>query len=511
MCCEFGDFQTPVELAELVLRAIYRRGARWWRALEPTCGTGSFIRSLLSLENPPREICGIELQLDHVSTTRAGAGIGRTTQADQTVQVRIQHADIFQTNLAELPWVEQGPLLVVGNPPWVTNAQLGSLNSANLPAKSNLKRLRGLDAKTGESNFDIAEYIWIKLIKELACLRPTIALLCKTQVARNVLKFAGVNQLPISRGEIYVVDAKKWFGAAVDACLFRVDIGNGIPSYSADVYENLDAVEPQSVLNLSNGLLISDNRTYERLSFIDGLCAFEWRQGVKHDLAPVMELQESNGVLHNRDGEAVTTESEYVFPLLKSSDLHGSETPTPRYRVIITQRRLGDDTSELQNRAPRLWEYLKTHAVEFARRKSSIYTGRPPFSIFGIGDYAFSEYKVAVSGLYKHIHFRLVGPHSAKPVMLDDTCYFIPCDSLERACVLVELLNHPDCLQFLNAVVFKDSKRPVTKRVLQRIDIAALLSHVDKAALLRGVNASLRRMGSQVLSDPVEWERYVTP
>jgi hypothetical protein len=500
---EFGDFQTPIELANMVLSAVYRRGGGWRRALEPTCGTGNFVRALLSLKDPPLEICGLEVQPRHVETAKA------QIVGSEAVQVRIQQADIFRTNLAEVPWADGGALLVVGNPPWVTNAALGALDSTNLPAKSNLKGLRGFEAKTGESNFDIAEHIWIKLIKELAWARPTIALLCKTQVARNLLKFASATELPITRAELYAVDAKKWFNAAVDACLFRIDVGFAEPDYSAHVFPDLNATEAHSQLSLANGSLVSDTRAYQRLSLLDGACEFEWRQGIKHDLATVMELRESAGGLHNRLGESVSVELTHVFPLLKSSDLHRSEAPQARYRVIIPQRALSDDTSQLQHDAPLLWAYLNAHAREFNNRKSSIYAGRPLFSIFGIGGYAFSLYKVAVSGLYKTVHFRLAGPQGGSPVMLDDTCYFIPCDSLQQACVLVATLNHPDSLAFINSIIFRDSKRPVTKKVLQRVNVRVLLDHINKRALLTRVNETLSKIGSPGLTEPVTWERYL--
>lgn len=503
---EFGDFQTPVALAELVLRAVHRPGTTWRRALEPTCGAGNFIRALVALPDPPRDICGLELQDGYLAQAEQAAGSNSTS-----IRVRIHHGDIFKTNLAELSWLERGPLLVVGNPPWVTSAELGALDSKNLPKKSNLKGLRGFDARTGESNFDITEYIWIKLIKELAWAQPTIALLCKTAVARNVLRFAHANDLPISSAELYQIDAKKWFGAAVDACLFRVEVGFSSPNYTAAVYEDLLATEPQSVLRVNNGTLVSDAHTYERVSFIEGQCGFEWRQGVKHDLSGVMELRESEGELRDRNGERVDVEKEYIFPLFKSSDLQTQQQALPRYSVIITQQKLGDDTAELQWRAPRLWAYLNVHNKKFDDRKSSIYEGRPRFSIFGIGEYSFSPFKVAVSGMYKKIQFRMLPPHDGKPAMLDDTCYFLACDSAERACVLAELLNHSMCLSFLSSIVFKDSKRPVTKKILQRVDLTALWRNVDKAALLRGVNARLANLGAPIIETVEESEQYLRP
>ena len=51
---------------------------------------------------------------------------------------------------------DPGPWLVLGNPPWVTNAELGLLKNSNLPIKSNFQGHKGLEALTGKANFDIS-------------------------------------------------------------------------------------------------------------------------------------------------------------------------------------------------------------------------------------------------------------------------------------------------------------------------------------------------------------------
>ncbi len=416
-------------------------------------------------------------------------------------KIKIHNADIFRLNLSELRWSETGPLLVVGNPPWVTNSELGGLESGNLPPKSNFKGRSGFGAKTGESNFDIAEYIWIKLIKELAWARPTIALLCKTAVARNILSYAESAGLPISAPEIYLINAKKWFDAAVDASLFRVDVCGNEPCYRANLYSDLNAETPQGVLGIANGALVSNCAAYERLSFLDGESPIVWRQGVKHDAGTVMELsEEEDGALRNRLGELVLVESEHMFPLLKSSDLNSGDNPTARYRVLMTQKQLGEDTSLLREKAPKLWDYLCAHEEVFRARKSSIYVGRPPFSMFGVGSYSFADYKVAVSGLYKTIRFRVIGPQEGRPVMLDDTCYFVPCNSAEQAALLTAILNENSCLSFVNSLVFSDSKRPLTKRLLQRVDLSALLGRLDHRLVLLVANEKLAILGRKPLN-----------
>lgn len=107
-------------------------------------------------------------------------------------------------------------------------------------------------------------------------------------------------------------------------------------------------------------------------------------------------------------------------------------------------------------------------------RKSSIYRGKPRFSIFGIGDYSFAKYKVAISGFYKEPRFSLVDG-CAKSIMLDDTCYFIGIDNFDAAYSLMLLLNSKTVKSFLREVSFADAKRPYTKRVLQRIDLSKAL------------------------------------
>lgn len=64
----------------------------------------------------------------------------------------------------------------------------------------------------------------------------------------------------------------------------------------------------------------------------------------------------------------------------------------------------------------------------FEGRKLVNYKNKPLFSIFRIGDDAFAPYKVAILGLYKTSRFALVLPYQAKPMMLDDTCYFLGCE-----------------------------------------------------------------------------------
>ncbi|AGA25217.1 hypothetical protein Sinac_0809 [Singulisphaera acidiphila DSM 18658] len=490
---DLGDFPTPPPLVAAVLERLGPIGEQWPRVLEPTCGRGHFLQGLIDGTSPPREIRGIEIQASHYEAAQA---IARNAHP---MDVEVVRANLFDLDLRrDLTWREQGPLLVVGNPPWVTNAELGALGSANLPQKSNVKQVRGIDARTGASNFDIAEAIWLKLLKELAGEEATIALLCKTSVARGVLQFAERTDLPITEATIVRLDAKAWFRAAVDACLFRVrlGVGTGAGLGRVPVFAGFPSVRPESALGFVEGRLIADLDRYRPLAFADGQCPLTWRQGLKHDAATVMELEAEPGLgsFRNKLGESLDIEPEWVYPLLKGADLVRGPALRPTRSVIVTQRRVGDDTRGLEQAAPRLWAYLEGHTAIFARRKSSIYRGQAPFAMFGLGPYSFAPYKVAVSGLGKAPRFHAVGSVDGRPIMFDDTCYFLPCRSPEQAAITAALLNDPDTLALIDALIFRESKRPITKSLLTRLDLVALSGHVDCQALLVRAEDELTRL-----------------
>jgi hypothetical protein len=481
---DLGDFQTPPELAAAVLECLGPIGARWPRVLEPTCGRGHFIAAMLAQSRPPREIQAVEIQAGYCSEART---ISRRQIKAPSVHVKIHQADLFDFDLRnDLTWKQPGPLLVVGNPPWITTAALGRLGGKVRPPRRRIEGLNGLAALTGASNFDVAEAVWLKLIAELAQERATIALLCKTSVARRILERAHRERLPIESASIHRLDAARWFGAAVDACLFKVRLGEPEDLREVPVFENLAETRHQSTMTFARGWLIADGEAYAESAFADGECPLTWRQGLKHDAASVMELaiEPLAGLLKNRMGQVLDVEPRFVYPLVKGCDLvRGHASPTER-AVLVLQQRIGEDTAPLADLAPRLWSYLTAHSGSFGKRASSIYRNGPSFAMFGIGPYSFAPFKVAMPGLYKEPRFRALGPGNGKPVMLDDTCYFLPCSRAEEAAVLAALCNDPITLRFLRSACFNSAKRPITKALLQRIDLAAILKRTDRGALL---------------------------
>ena len=471
---QFGDFQTPLALAREVSSLLVQHGVNADAVLEPTCGIGAFLVAA-GEAFPKARLLGWDINPDYVAQTTAAL-----TEAGAAKRASVGQQDFFahdwEAELADI----HGSLLVLGNLPWVTNAAVSGMNGSNLPAKENFQGFRGIAARTGKSNFDISEWMLIRLLMALRGRTAAIAMLCKTATARKLLRFAWQNDGRIAKASLHRIDAKKHFGAAVDACLLLAHTGQAGP-VEADVFDELTARRRSTILGLAGQDLVADIRTYRRLKHLEGLCPYQWRSGVKHDCASVMELRQAGGEpLHNKLGENVHIESDYLFPLLKCSDLANGRMEPERF-VLVTQRRVGEDTKIISKTAPRTWRYLDSHRHLFEARKSSIYSNRVPFAPFGIGDYSFAPWKVAVSGLHRTPRFALVGPVGGKPVLFDDTCYFLPFENESEARIVAEILNSKICRQFLASLTFTDSKRPFTVELLQRLNIRAIAEEAGYA------------------------------
>ena len=434
--------------------------------LEPTCGKGAFLVAARRAW-PNASLSGFELSEEYVADARRTLG-----DADASVV----HADFFETAWDQVIGGLAEPFVIVGNPPWVTSSTLGVLAGTNLPVKSNIKGQPGLEALTGKSNFDISEWMLARLLGAARGRHFALAMLCKASVARRLLERAALERWPL-HGEIRSIDARAHFSAAVSAVLVLLRTTPNAEATAHEptwgVYPTLLAEVPSSRMGVRRGRVTSNVDAHERTALLESAALVPWRSGVKHDLASVMELRRTGNAFQNGLGETVSVEPDCVYPLLKGAELANDDDAGERY-VIVTQARLGEDTRSLETRAPLTWRYLTSHRDRFAARKSRVYERKPPFAMFGVGDYSFAPYKVAISGLHKRLAFRVVGPRDGRPVMLDDTSYFLPCDDARDAERVAALLCSEPARDFFEARVFWDDMRPINKALLGSLSLELL-------------------------------------
>jgi len=475
----FGDFQTPPSLAALVVGVLRDRGLAPRTIVEPTCGTGAFIHAAAT-GFPDSAVLGYDINLDYV---RTAAALDRRSGASR---LTCRVGNFFELNWAAILAPLAEPILILGNPPWATSSGLGALGRRNLPKKSNFQNRRGLDARTGKSNFDVAESMLLTLLDAGRQKNATLAMLVKTSVARRVLSHLWTTGAPVEVAAMYRFDASSSFGVSAEACLFVCQFGAGraLECVVADI-ERPDVSRGR--IGWRDGALVSDPVAYDRHRSLIALnhpnTPFRWRSGVKHDCAAVMELREAGaGILVNGIGHRVEIEPEYVYPLLKGTDLVHGRVDRVRRRLLVTQASPGEDTSVIAWRAPETWAYLCAHGERLDARRSSIYRNRPRFSVFGVGPYTFARWKVAISALHKRLSFAVVGPLDGRPAVLDDTCYHLSCEREADARFIARLLNSDHSRELLAALVFWDAKRPITSELLQRLNLQQLAIHLGLSA-----------------------------
>lgn len=486
---EYGDFQTNSELANKVAFHLTTKNISPEIVIEPTCGKGNFIVASLKQFSDIKKVFGIEIYKPYVWESKFNIiDFYLSNPTENKPEISIIHSSVFDFDFKTIAKENSTKeILIIGNPPWVTNSKLGSLNSSNLPRKTNFKNHSGLDAMTGKGNFDIAEYITLMMIETFQHQQGNIALLVKNTVIKNIVFDQRSKKYRISDIEKHCIDSKKEFNVSVEASLFYCKL-NSNPTYDCAEFDFYNNSKAKLNFGWLSDKFVSNIDTYSNAEQIDGKCPFEWRQGIKHDCSSIMELDKVNGHFVNGLKEEIKLENDLVYGILKSSDLKNTVIKETRKYTIVTQKKVGQETNYIKYDFPKTYQYLSKHQDVFNARKSSIYNNKPPFSIFGVGDYSFKPYKVAISGLYKTFHFTLVLPQNEKPVMLDDTCYMLGFDKLEFAVYSLILLNSETTMQFLQSITFADAKRTFTKDILMRIDLLELAQTIDKSELQKELN-----------------------
>lgn len=463
---EFGDYQTPdyfaMKVCDLLKNGLHLDPKL---IIEPTSGVGNFLNAALETFEKVEKAIGLEINAKYCAKCKK-----------RIVDTRLQviNNNFFSYQIEQ--HMEDKETLFIGNPPWAMNSDL----NFNLPEKENFKRLSGTDAITGASNFDICEYIILKLIEKSVNKNVAIAMLCKTSVARNILLELDRNDICVDTVRMYNFNSTKVFGISAPACMLYIKMSTtNTKCRECEVFE-IDTPDMMCrKIVFQNGKLSNLN---DGVLDLDGKCVIEWRQGVKHDCAGVMELEKKGEHCYkNKRKEEVELEDSLIFPLMKSSSFKKPiiNSDFKKY-VIVTQKKVREETNYIEELAPKTWKYLCDRKDAFDSRKSSIYKGAPAFSMFGVGDYSYAEYKVGISGFYKKPLFALLYNREKieQPIMVDDTSYFLSFDNYSDAYTCMLLLNCDRVQKFLLSISFQDAKRPFTKKVLQRLDFNKCIQNI---------------------------------
>ena len=480
----FGDFQTPRDLAQVCCEIVRKQFGDVAAVVEPTCGLGAFVLSACQIF-PNAQVVGYEINDSYLRRTRRAI----KSQVDASKEPVIRKQNFFAAEWNSIRDKFDGSVLFLGNPPWVTNSQLGILNHDNLPKKSNKDGSRGIDAMTGRSNFDISESIVLTLLDCMRDDKDCLAMLIKTATARKVIASHWQRNRAFAHASIRRIDSSAHFDVNVDACLLMLAPSaaakqKSIVCWSSD---SIDRPASSVAFGWHDSKLVACPKLARQTDFLVGEVDASWRSGIKHDAARVLELSYVDGELSTRSGQIVDVEPEVLYPLAKGADVANERTGCPSRRLLVTQHSLAESSNDLATKYPKAYRYLMDHQSVFASRKSSIYRGRDQFALFGIGPYTFQPWKIAICGLYKRLQFTLLGPVKGRPVVTDDTCYSLSFDKKSEAAFVLRLLQSDLATDFFEARIFWDAKRPITAALLKQLSLSRLAKALKMDAEYQGV------------------------
>ncbi|MBE9019195.1 hypothetical protein IQ272_24275 [Chroococcidiopsidales cyanobacterium LEGE 13417] len=220
-------------------------------------------------------------------------------------RIEIIAGDFFQYDWITLIEKFNGKVLIIGNFPWVTNSQQGTIAGRNLPKKTNFQKNTGLDAITGKSNFDISEWMLIQTIHWLQKDGGYLAMLCKASVSRKILNYIHAKGLNLASCSTYKIDTKKYFNANVEACLLVCKFDLNSRNYYCDVFSSLES-QTSCRIGYDNNILIKDLDSFQKLSMLyDPNAIIKWHSGIKHDCSSVMEFRKIDSMFINGLGEII--------------------------------------------------------------------------------------------------------------------------------------------------------------------------------------------------------------
>ena len=473
---QYGDFQTPLKLANDCVRLAMQTFGRFDCVVEPTCGRGAFLMAAVeSCQDCRHE--GFEFQDRHVRAARRNLKRGNGRHAN----VHIRRQDFFSHDWRLHRDSLRGSVLYLGNPPWVTNAALGSIASTNVPAKTNIARVGGLLAMTGGGNFDLSESILQTLLPVMRPGIDALAMLVKKSTVRVIAKWAWTNSFRFAHLSTHTIDTKDHFDVRVDACwmMIRLAPAEQTATYRCVSYPCISSPLSSTAFGWHSMRLVRDPAIASQTDSLLASQRTAWRSGVKHDAASVLVLKMVDGRLQNGLGEVVDIEPDRVHPLAKGSDIANGRSRSSDKFLLVPQRFPGECTERLTETLPRTMAYLNRQADRFAKRRSSIYQSRDRFAVFGVGPYTFAPWKVAVAGLYKRLTFTLVEPANGHVVVLDDTAYSLGFQTRRQARLIHQILSDDVCTDFLNARIFWDAKRPINSAVLGSLDLRRAAEMLD--------------------------------
>ncbi|WP_135853565.1 DNA methyltransferase family protein [Halorussus salinus] len=515
-----GEYHTPRGVAQLAVDALDVADYEAATFLDPGCGSGVFPsvcieRKIAAMEdthspdeilaNVTSTVVGIDLNPVAVTSTKLHYLLSLVDLLDAADGPRELELPVFLTDALGL--TREDPIRfrgeefdpdadhLVGNPPWIPWSRLPERVKACWrdrdadPDAPDLLPHDGAASRLGFANDDVSlPFVWTCIDRYLTD-GGGASFVLKRAVSKGpagkLLRTLRVGDRPLALERVHDFNGLRPFGEEVGAnaavYALRADADHEFPVETTS-WTKSEETDRAPDFATREAMARSLDREETALVPVDeaepasawvradaeraalGDCAHEIRHGVKDDAQAVFSI----------DRERVADlENEFVYPYVKSRHVVKYGLFGHELRLVPLRKANEDNEAELREECPNTYDYLESRRDELEARSSSWLDKGPFYNVFGLGEYTWSEYKVAWCRLGFKPHFAVVSTVEdddlgEKQVVPGDHFMFVAADSEEEAHFLCALLNSAPYQRSLKHVA-SEGKASLSKSVVSNL------------------------------------------
>ena len=478
-----GEYYTPRGVADLALDALPASVADA-SVLDPGCGPGVFLTAALDrkraawtgsadefLDAAAASVVGIDVNPVAVKSATLAYCTALFDDLEATDRDRFA-VPVFLTDALGLTRDDEiefrGDSLdlqfdaLAGNPPWIPWERLPERLKDRWRERYveplHLQPHEGVTARLGHSNDDVSvPFAWTCIhrylrsggaaafvLKRDLMRGPAGAVLRQLHVGdrslalRDVADLSALDPFPAvgANVAIYALQADADPSFPVPATVWTpgdgtADFGSGA-AFRASVASTATELVPLDPEDGTTAWLRADA---ERAAL--GSCSHEIRHGLKDD---------ANAVFGFDRADLDQVESGLVYPYLKSRHVRKWGLAGHDLRLLPQEQAGEDNEAWLSEQYPETYDYLTANREQLTDRSSSWLDRGPFYSVFGLGEYTWADYKVAWCRLGFKPDFTVVSTREdpglgEKRVIPGDHYMFVATDDRREAHFLCALLN----------------------------------------------------------------------
>lgn len=500
-----GEFYTPDWLAEYILDKIGFKGDPDQNVLDPSCGSGIFLSLEINkiknygnnLEIPKREllfkilrnVIGFDFNPLVIITAKINYIIAihdLLNLANKKIEIPIYFYDVIK----ETPSFPKFDF-IIGNPPWINWEDLEKEyreSLIDLWKKYGLFSLKGNEARLGGGKKDISMLFTYLIADKYLKDNGRLGFLITQTVFKTSGAGEGFRRFQIGDKDylkvlevIDMVDIRPFKNAYNMTAILILEKGSKteypIPYTKFYKIENIN--NKLTLENLSTYFKkiqlyaepitkdtspwLTTSKSLLKLKRLIGPSPYEAYLGLNtggaNGIYWINILKANNNVIliENRPEEGKKNiekityeiEKDLVYPLIKSRNLKKWETVGEyNYTIIVQDPQTRQGYEDLKKNFPKTYEYLKKFETILRDRPifKKYFNNVPFYTMFNIGTYTFSPYKVVWNRMGNKLNASVLKPiiletFGEKVIIPDNVLTFIPFDNEREAHYVCSIMN----------------------------------------------------------------------